>query len=62
MTPLQPTLCMIFEAIGPYNAIGRVAMDGIRAALDAGWRVTVVAKRLDESLQSKVTAATQVHG
>lgn len=49
-----PTLCMIFEAIGPYSAIGKVAMSGVRTALDAGWRVTVVAKLLDESLRDEV--------
>ena len=52
--PEPPTLCMIFEAIGPYSAIGRVAMQGVQLALDAGWKVTVVAKRLDEGLQNRV--------
>lgn len=50
----RPTLCMIFEATGPYNAIGKVAMNGVRIALDAGWQVTVVAHRLDEDLQNEV--------
>jgi glycosyltransferase involved in cell wall biosynthesis len=45
---------MIFEAIGPYNAIGKVAVNSIRVALDAGYKVTVVAKRLDESLRREV--------
>ena len=50
----QPTLCVIFEAIGSYNAIGKIAMDGVRVALDAGYKVTVVAQRLDESLHDRV--------
>ena len=50
----RPTFCMIFEGIGPFNAIGRVAMDGIRIAQEAGYQVTVVAKRLDETLQKEV--------
>jgi glycosyltransferase involved in cell wall biosynthesis len=50
----KPTLCHIFEATGPYNAIGKVATGNIRIALDAGYKVTVVAKRLDESLQPHV--------
>jgi glycosyltransferase involved in cell wall biosynthesis len=48
------SLCHIFEAIGPYSAIGKVAAADVRIALDAGYRVTVVAKRLDESLQGRV--------
>lgn len=50
----KPTLCMIFEAIGPFNAIGRVAMNGVRIALEAGYQVSVVTKVLDELLQSEV--------
>ena len=50
----KPTLCMMFEAIGSYNSIGKVARNGVLAALDAGWQVTVVANRLDESLQDRV--------
>jgi hypothetical protein len=49
-----PTICIIFEAIGPYSGIGRAAMLGVRIALDAGWEVTVIAKRLDEQLQKEV--------
>jgi glycosyltransferase involved in cell wall biosynthesis len=45
---------MIFEGIGPYSAIGRVSMQGVQLALEAGWEVTVVAKYLDESLRDKV--------
>jgi glycosyltransferase involved in cell wall biosynthesis len=50
----QPTLCMIFEATGPYSAIGKVAMTDVQIALDAGYKVSVVAKFLDESLRSEV--------
>jgi len=49
-----PSLCIIFEATGPYNAIGKIAMAQAEAALSAGWRVSIVAKRLSESLQSRV--------
>jgi glycosyltransferase involved in cell wall biosynthesis len=45
---------MIFEATGPFNAIGRIAMAEVEAALSAGWRVSVVAHRLAESLQGRV--------
>lgn len=54
MTHSRPTLCMIFEAIGPYSGIGRVALSAVRVALEADYRVTVVAKRLDESLHGEV--------
>ncbi|MCW3051909.1 MAG: waaG [Chthonomonadales bacterium] len=50
----QPTLCMMFESIGSYNAIGKIARNGVLAALDAGWKVTCVADRLDEALQDRV--------
>lgn len=49
-----PTLCMIFEAIGNYSAIAKVAFGEVQLALNAGWKVTVVAKQLDESLQGQV--------
>lgn len=45
---------MLSETIGPYNAIGRIAAAEVEAALAAGWRVTVVAKRLVESLHDRV--------
>ncbi len=45
---------MIFEAVGPYSAIGRVAVNAIRVAQEAGYKVTVVAKLLDESLRGEV--------
>ncbi len=54
MTGKQPTYCMIFEAVGPYSAIGRVAVNNIRVAQEAGYKITVVAKRLDESLRDEV--------
>lgn len=50
----MPHLCMIFEATGPFNAIGRIAMAEVEAALDVGWRVSVVAHRLCDSLQDRV--------
>jgi hypothetical protein len=45
---------MIHETIGYHGAIARVAMKAVRQALDVGWRVTVVAKLLDESLVGEV--------
>ena len=45
---------MLFEAIGPYSAIGRIAEMEVRAALDAGYEVTVVTKQLAESLRGRV--------
>ena len=50
----RPTLCIIHEGIGDYNAIAKIAKGDAECALDAGWAVTVVAKRLDEELQKKV--------
>lgn len=54
MKTAQPTLCLIHEGIGPDNAIAKIAMSQVRFALDAGWKVTVVAKLLDESLRDEV--------
>lgn len=48
------TLCMIHEAVGDQSAIAKVAMWGVRWALRAGWRVSVVAKELDEKLREEV--------
>lgn len=45
---------MVFEAIGPYSAIGRIAMIEVEAALNAGWTVSVVTARLHESLRGRV--------
>jgi glycosyltransferase involved in cell wall biosynthesis len=45
---------MIHEAIGKKNAIARVSANGVWEALKAGWRVTVVAKFLDEDLRDEV--------
>ena len=50
----KPHLCMAHECCGPYNAIGRVAMNGVNVALEAGWKVTVIANRIDESLLPRV--------
>ena len=49
-----PTLCMIHEGVGNQSAIAKVAMGGVRHALRAGWKVSVVAKVLDESLRGEV--------
>jgi glycosyltransferase involved in cell wall biosynthesis len=45
---------MIHEGIGDYNAIAKVAMVGAEIALEAGWEVSCVAKRLDENLAQRV--------
>ena len=50
----RPTLCMIHEVIRRDNAIGKVAMAGVQIALEAGYRVTVVAKVLDPTLHGDV--------
>lgn len=50
----KPTLCMIFESVGGFNSIGKVARNGVLAALDAGWQVTVVANRLEDPLLGRV--------
>ena len=54
MNNSAPTLCMVFEAIGNMSAIAKIAMADVQIALDAGYRVTVVAKFLDESLRDRV--------
>jgi glycosyltransferase involved in cell wall biosynthesis len=45
---------MLFEAIDDSSAIAKVAMAEVRIALNAGFRVTVVAGRLHESLRRDV--------
>ena len=45
---------MLAEMIGPYNAIAHIAMSEVEAALEAGWRVTVVAKWVHEALCRRV--------
>lgn len=50
----QPTLCMIFDVIGGHSAIGKVAANDVRIALQAGYQVTVVARDLTTELQSSV--------
>ncbi len=50
----KPTLCIIHEGIGEYNAIAKIAMTDAYLALDNGWDVTCVAKRLDEKLAERV--------
>ncbi len=51
---MKPTICHIFEAVGNQSAIARAAMWGVRKALDAGYKVTVVSYHLDESLRGEV--------
>lgn len=48
------TLCMVHNAVGTQNAIAKIAFGSVRHALDAGWRVTVVAQHLDRSLVNEV--------
>jgi len=50
----QPHLCMIHEGIGTHSAIAKVALWGVKQALGAGWRVTVVANRLDPEIRAEV--------
>src|SRR5438105_2918291 len=50
----RTTYCMIFEAIDQSSAIAKIALAEVKLALDAGYQVSVVAKRLDESLHGKV--------
>ncbi|MBC7784021.1 MAG: glycosyltransferase family 4 protein [Burkholderiales bacterium] len=50
----KPTLCMIHEGIGDFNAIAKIAKTGIEIALEAGFEVSCVAKRLDEGLAERV--------
>lgn len=45
---------MIHEGVGDQSAIAKVAMWGVRQALRAGWRVSVVANVLDEKLRGDV--------
>jgi glycosyltransferase involved in cell wall biosynthesis len=52
---VSPHICIISESTGPYGAIGRVAHAEVEALLGAGWRVSVVANRLDPSLEGRVT-------
>ena len=54
MSRRTPTYCMIFEAVGSYSAIGRVALNAIRVDQSAGYQVTVVAKLIDDSLKREV--------
>lgn len=51
---MKPTLCMIHEEIGQHSAISKVAMAGVCVALQSGYSVTVVAQKLDKSLQGNV--------
>ncbi len=51
---MKPTLCMIHEEIGQQSAIAKVAMAGVCVALESGYSVTVIAQKLDKSLQASV--------
>lgn len=50
----QPTLCMVHNTIGTQSSIAKIALWGVQQALNAGWRVTVVANDVDRSLQADV--------
>lgn len=47
---MNGTLCMIAEGCGPYDAISKIAADEVRHAVAAGWRVSVVAHRIDPQI------------
>ena len=47
-------LCLIFEAIGDMGGIAKVAYEDVVNALQAGYRVTVVAQQLDARLRADV--------
>ena len=49
-----PHLCLIFEAIGDMGGIAKVAYEDVVNALQAGYRVTVVAQQLDARLRGDV--------
>jgi glycosyltransferase involved in cell wall biosynthesis len=51
----QTSLCLIHEAISQDSAIAKIALSQVRAALAAGWSVSVVARILDPSLREQVT-------
>ncbi len=48
------TLCVICETVGSFSSIAQVAADGVRIALRAGYRVTVVARLIDDALRGDV--------
>ena len=50
----KPTLCMVHNTIGTQSSIAKIALWGVRQALNAGWQVTVVANDVDKSLLSEV--------
>jgi glycosyltransferase involved in cell wall biosynthesis len=52
---VQPTLCLIHEAISQDSAIAKIALNQVKFALAAGWSVSVVAKFLDPSVREQVT-------
>jgi glycosyltransferase involved in cell wall biosynthesis len=50
----RPSLCMIFESVTNHSAIAKIALAGVRAALKAGWRVTVAAIEIDDEIRGSV--------
>ncbi len=48
------SLCVIHGGVDEHSAINRIALHTAEAALDAGWRVTVVAEHVESSLQRRV--------
>lgn len=51
---MTPTYCKVFEAVGDYSSIARVAELDCRILLEANWQVTVVSKFLSEELRPHV--------
>ena len=50
----EKSICVVYEMIGNQNSIAKIAMNTVLIALEAGWKITVVSKWLDESLRDKV--------
>lgn len=51
----NPTLCVVFNNIDDRSSIGRLAKWAVETALDASWRVLVVARDVEPELRSSVT-------
>lgn len=50
-----PTLCMVYDAIAEgHGSIPKIALGYVKVALNAGWRVTCVARDLDDSVIPEV--------
>lgn len=50
----EPSLCVIFNNVDDTSGIGKLCAWSVRVALDAGFRVTVVARDLAEELRGEV--------